>query len=105
MVFVGHMPYFVRNVVFWWRGGAILCSKVVFGAASALFWGAEWYFGGEAVILSGERTGILVEKCHVLGSKGEEIVLVWGEERSFGKQTFYFPVGTVSCWRQCHLLT
>ena len=68
----------------------------------------------------GEQSGILGEKlsycrerelafwwrkCHVLGSKGEEIVLVWGEERSFGKQTFSFPVGTVSCWRQCHLLT
>ena len=69
MVFVGHMPYFCEKCGIWWRGGAILCSKVVFGAASALFWGAEWYFGGEAVILSGERTGILVEKMPRTGEQ------------------------------------
>ena len=58
---------FVRNVVFWWRGGVILCSKVVFGVVSVLFWGVEWYFGGEVVILSGERIGILVEKMLRIG--------------------------------------
>ena len=84
---------FVRNVVFWWRGGAILCSKVVFGAASALFWGAEWYFGGEAVILSGERTGILVEKMPRTGEQRGGDCPSLGRREVFWEANVFFSGG------------